>query len=394
MSDSHGRSLVLKLDDAAGALQAFPSGVVRKVSGLPGKTDRPNTDAAGDDAQHYEARGKSDGGPVSISGIWREQAGTKRHGRQARLLSDIYALSGKLRSWSLSRAIDLPDTDACGDVWKRRELTGKKSGSFSIGLKLDPAAGLSDPVLWAMLQADTPAVVSAAPGGFAIGNLVEMLTPYESSYTGEADHATGPNMVNAEFLPDGVIDLGVALHDLTLENGAAPVNFASVDEVAQTVLGWVAHLHVTAGTVTTVTIKIQDSADNSVWADLTGGTFAAVTTSTNVQRLVGASNATVRRYVRAIISAATYTNITFAVAFARRGSTYGLPGTYRHLYELYGHANTQTFEYGPEGSTAGKLKYSGEGRLSKMDTSIDHASGPVEFSAELMVDGAVVPATF
>jgi hypothetical protein len=167
-----------------------------------------------------------------------------------------------------------------------------------------------------------------------------------------------------------------------------------VDEVAQTVLGWVAHLHVTAGVLTTVTIKIQDSADNSVWADLTGGTFTAVTTSTDKQRLVGASNATVRRYVRAIISAATYTSITFAVAFARRGSTYGAAGSYRHFYEIFGHANSQTFEYGPEGGTTGLTKLPGECRLSKLDVSIDHGSGPIEFSADLMVDGAIVPTTF
>src|SRR6185369_6246576 len=64
-------------------------------------------------------------------------------------------------------------------------------------------------------------------------------------------------------------------------------NGASIDFGAtSTLFGATAYLHVFAVTGTSVTVTIQDSADNSVWATLTGLGFTAVTAgSLSVQRL-------------------------------------------------------------------------------------------------------------
>lgn len=97
--------------------------------------------------------------------------------------------------------------------------------------------------------------------------------------------------------------------DTTATNGTA------YDAGASTAFGWQAYLHVFAVTGTSVTVKIQDSADNSTFADLTGGTFAAATGAT-WQRLAGAAGSTVRRYVR-VITTGTFTVGTFAVNFVR-----------------------------------------------------------------------------
>ena len=84
---------------------------------------------------------------------------------------------------------------------------------------------------------------------------------------------------------------------------------------------WCLHAHLLslAGTGgPTVTLKVQDSADNISFADVTGMTFTAVTAGPGVQRIATASNQTVRRYLRAVTTTSGgFTSATFAVAVAR-----------------------------------------------------------------------------
>jgi len=82
-----------------------------------------------------------------------------------------------------------------------------------------------------------------------------------------------------------------------------------------TLFGWQAFLHVFAFTGTSVTVTIQDSADNASFANLTGGAFTAATGVTS-QRLEGGRTATVRRYLR-VITTGTFSNAVFAVGFTR-----------------------------------------------------------------------------
>ena len=102
-----------------------------------------------------------------------------------------------------------------------------------------------------------------------------------------------------------------------LTQGAAG-NGSSVDLTAvSTAFGWAAYLHVFAFTGTSVTVKIQDSADNSAWLDLSTATFTAATAIGSQRISAGsASTATVRRYVRAV-STGTFSNAVFAVNFVR-----------------------------------------------------------------------------
>jgi hypothetical protein len=86
----------------------------------------------------------------------------------------------------------------------------------------------------------------------------------------------------------------------------------------QALFGAQAYLQVFAFTGTDVTIKVQDSADNVTFADVAGMSFTAVTSGPGVQRIATASNATVRRYLRAVTTTSGgLTSATFAVAVAR-----------------------------------------------------------------------------
>src|SRR5690242_13496094 len=96
----------------------------------------------------------------------------------------------------------------------------------------------------------------------------------------------------------------------------AGTNGTGVDFTAvSTAFGWQAYLWVTGVTGTSVTVKLQDSADNSAWTDLSGASFTAATAA-GAQRLQGGRTDTVRRYVRAV-SSGTFTSASFAVVFCR-----------------------------------------------------------------------------
>jgi hypothetical protein len=89
-----------------------------------------------------------------------------------------------------------------------------------------------------------------------------------------------------------------------------------VDTLASASFGAQAYLQVTALTGTDVTVKIQDSADNTTFADVTGLSFTQVLSggAPFTQRLATANNATIRRYLRAVtVTTGGFTSATFNV---------------------------------------------------------------------------------
>lgn len=93
---------------------------------------------------------------------------------------------------------------------------------------------------------------------------------------------------------------------------ATGVDFTDVS----TAFGWQAWLHVFALTGTNVVVTIQDSADNSSFANLAGGAFTSVTATPGSQRLEGGRTATVRRYLK-VNTTGVFTSATIGVSFTR-----------------------------------------------------------------------------
>lgn len=81
--------------------------------------------------------------------------------------------------------------------------------------------------------------------------------------------------------------------------------------------GFQAYLHVFSFTGTSVTITLQDSADNVTYNAITGGAFAAVS-APGIQR-IAAIPATIQRWTR-VITAGTFSQVSFAVNFVRNES--------------------------------------------------------------------------
>lgn len=101
--------------------------------------------------------------------------------------------------------------------------------------------------------------------------------------------------------------------DTTATTPATGVDLTTVS----TAFGWQAYAQVFSVVGTSVTLTLADSANNSTFAALTGGAFTAVTAGTRgAQRLAGATNATVRRYVQ-VQTSGTFTSAVFAVVFVR-----------------------------------------------------------------------------
>ncbi|MGD2042049.1 MAG: hypothetical protein PVJ28_00245 [Acidimicrobiia bacterium] len=94
----------------------------------------------------------------------------------------------------------------------------------------------------------------------------------------------------------------------------------SVDTAASASFGWQAYLQVFSFTGTSVTVTIEDSADDSSFATLSGASFTAVSSAPAVQRLASASaTATVRRYVR-VATAGTFSEAVLAVTLVKNSA--------------------------------------------------------------------------
>ncbi len=93
----------------------------------------------------------------------------------------------------------------------------------------------------------------------------------------------------------------------------AATNGTGVDTLASLSFGGQAFLHVTAFTGTDATVKIQDSADNVSFADVTSFVFTAVTGTTS-ERIAITNTSTIRRYVRvATTTSGGFTSMSFVV---------------------------------------------------------------------------------
>lgn len=100
----------------------------------------------------------------------------------------------------------------------------------------------------------------------------------------------------------------------------AATNGTAWNAGASTSFGFQAYLHVAAFAGTDVTIKLQDSADNVTFADITSGAFPQITSLPTPigQRLAVGGTATVRQYVRAVtVTTGGFTSVKFALSIIK-----------------------------------------------------------------------------
>lgn len=235
----------------------------------------------------------------------------KRSGLDMRLFVAGYDLSGDVNSFgSIQGGMEpLDGTDITMEANGR--MGGRRSGSVQFTAFFDDAAGASHVRLGALPtgQQDVMGLVGRAIGGASF-----CMRSRQINYDGSRD-AEGNFLFTADFQSDG---LGLEwTEQLTAgrRTESAATDGASLDGLASSALGWQAYLQVFALASGTPTIKLQDSADDAAWADLTGGDFGVIAANSTA-RLQGGSTATIRRYVR-VVTTGTFSGLDFAVGLAR-----------------------------------------------------------------------------
>jgi len=192
-------------------------------------------------------------------------------------------------------------------------IGGQRDGKMDFNSWFNAAAGQEHPTLSTLPTADR--IVSYWHGS-ALGNPCASMVAKQVNYdmTRGSDGALSlavSAVANGFGLEWGTQVTAGKRSDSTATSPATGVDFTTVS----TSFGWQAYLHVFSFTGTSVTVTLQDSADNSAFAGFTGSAFVAAT-AVGAQRLAGTSAATVRRYIR-VITTGTFSQATFAVEFVR-----------------------------------------------------------------------------
>lgn len=204
----------------------------------------------------------------------------------------------------------LPFTDITQSAMAR-EL-GKRDGRLSMTTYFDPLTLVGSHVRLSSLpttDAHLMYVISPAIGSEAF-NIVAKQANYDGTL---GDDKSFLFKVDAQANAFG----GEFTQMLTagIRTDTAATNGSSLDTTASLAFGAQAYLEVFAFSGTDATIKIQDSANNSAFSDVTGLTFTALSAGRTAERKATTATATIRQYLRvATTTSAGFTSLAFAVS--------------------------------------------------------------------------------
>lgn len=225
-----------------------------------------------------------------------------------------YNISGDINSFSRigggPAALDV--TDITQLAFERRG--GLRTGEISGSTWLNPSANRAHPRLGSLPRADQLASYYHLAG--TIGNPAANLWSVQLNYDGNRSN-DGNLPIDFQTLSDGFgLEWGVQLTPgVRTDTGAT--NGASLDTATSLAFGAQAYLHVFAVTGTSVTVAVQDSADNVSFANITGLAFTAVVGgAVGFERLATGNTATIRRYLR-VATTGTFSNAQFAVSVTK-----------------------------------------------------------------------------
>lgn len=233
-------------------------------------------------------------------------------GYQARTYVGEFDLSTYLTEVSVSRSRDTIDVTTMNpgtSVDHDKEfMSGMGTGEVSLGGLLDFETGASDEIIAAVMDGSEQVITVSPQGATVIGQRAKLVLGLQT--------AAPINMSPTEAVSfsssrtgTGAVSGGIILKEHGQESSVG--NSAGVDNAALTDFGAVGHLHVVEFDGTDATIKITDSVDEGVYADLISFTQVTDVTSERV-----AATGTVNRWARVELTG-TFTTITFAVGFAR-----------------------------------------------------------------------------
>lgn len=189
-------------------------------------------------------------------------------------------------------------------------IPGLRDGRMEWVSFFNPTLAATHDKLAALPTAD---VMCTYARGASVGNPAACLIAKQINYDGTRGNDGALTFAVSAQANGYGLEWGLQL-TAGLRTDTAATLGASIDTAASAAFGAQAYLQLTAFTGTDVTVKVQDSADNTTFADVTGLTFTQVTAAPATQRLATSNTATIRRYLRAVtVTTGGFTSATFSV---------------------------------------------------------------------------------
>lgn len=228
-----------------------------------------------------------------------------------------YNISGDVGS--LGRIGGGPEVlEATGiDKSAMERLFGKRAGSIEFAPFWNPDT-VTDGEHEALSALPRTDVIATYARGTALGGPAAACIGKQANYDwarGEDGSLAGSVQILSNSFG---IEWGIQMTPgVRLDTPALPVaSDTDVDTGASLSFGAQLYLQVFSFAGTSVTYKLQDSADNVTFADVTGGGFTAVSAAPAQQRIQTSRVQTIRRYVR-IVTTGTFTSATSSIVLVK-----------------------------------------------------------------------------
>jgi len=238
-----------------------------------------------------------------------------KHGKNTAVYLNGVDLSTYLNATDFSVDVDTADTTTYQSTWKSA-ISGQSSAKADFNGLYDPTSSTLPSSIGVDFSTTAGVLTYAPAGATAIGDLTRMMSIATTQYT-ESSPVGGVVAIKWGVLTSAPVGFGWALHPLAEDTNTT--TGAERDDSAATTTGWIAHLHVTLVDGGSWVIKLQDAAVSNTYSDVSGGAFASVS-SAGGQRLLSASGATLRRYVRYVATrtgGSAGDGITFHLSYSR-----------------------------------------------------------------------------
>ncbi len=221
-----------------------------------------------------------------------------------------YDLSGDIQKLDeVGGGSNLLDFTDITQYARAREF-GLRDGRLSTTVYFDPASNRSHPRLSTLPATDVHLMWVMNP---SIGGDAFTMVAKQVNYDGTRGD-DGSYLFKVDGLANGYGGEFTYLLTAGTRTDTGAANGSSLDTGASASFGAQAFLQVFAFSGTDATITIEDSANDSTFAAVTGLAFTQVTAGHVTERLATSNTATIRRYLRvATTTSAGFTSLAFAV---------------------------------------------------------------------------------
>lgn len=239
---------------------------------------------------------------------------TKQSGLGDNLYVAGYDLSGDIGSLSNVHGGNTPIVVTGINQSAIQRLGGLRDGGLTFTSFMDDASGNGAHTRLRTLP--TTDVLVSYFRGQSLGNAACACVAKQINYDPTRDNS-GSLVFTTEVQANGFgVEWGFQLTpgirtDVTATSGTGIDLTQGIGTPTSTAFGLQSYLQVFSFTGTSVVIKLQDSADNVTFADITGAAHTSLTGITSERIATGAMQ-TIRRYIRAV-TVGTFTQLSFAL---------------------------------------------------------------------------------